>query len=138
MKIHSVITVYTFGQTIVFHYLHNFREILNLSTWGGSGKISVKDKYSQRPTGKILTIITILNLGIRGESECATSLVPSGILLSDECFLTHVGVTSCEKPRSPFNFQQQQQHGSEGGREEKEGCQSPGGGTEGGVEEEGA
>ena len=94
MKIHSVITVYTFGQTIVFHYPHNFRERLILSTWGGSGKISVKDKYSQGPTGKILTIITILNLGIRGESECATSLVPSGILLSNECFLTYVGVTS--------------------------------------------
>ena len=94
MKIHSVTTVYTFGQTIVFHYPHNFREILNLSTWGGSGKISVKDKYSQRPTGKVLSIIIILNLSIRDESECATSLVPSGIFLIDECFLTHFGVTS--------------------------------------------
>ena len=64
-----------------------------MSTWGGSWEISVQEKPSQRPTRKVLTIMIILNLSIRGESECATSLVPSGILLSDECFLTHVSVT---------------------------------------------
>ena len=64
-----------------------------MSTWGESWEISVQEKPSQRPTRKVLTIMIILNLSIRGESECATSLVPSGILLSNECFLTHVSVT---------------------------------------------